>query len=444
VSVRQIARLPELIGSRRLSFIIIGLLAAYYVSLLIFSTMVHPAGVIGIAKTVPFQVLYIALFANLLACTLRRTPRWIRRCMKGTAVADDATPDRIIAFSDLSREQALDAAAKALEAEKYSLTRDGELAGGVRGRFGALGSLVSHWGMVIVLVGAFLSLNHRFVGEALVSEGDKFWGTAREYTSFNPPTSFRQNAPKVSFRVDKVEAEFWEDKLLFTKLAAQMHSPADSKGEPVVVRINEPIFSNWYTTSVRLTGYGFSPKYVLRNDMGKELESSWVNMSIFPPGSEDSFRVQMIPHRFYVKLYPDYRQKEGKPDTASMNLNNPVFHLKVASHKIVTFDGLLLPTQRADVEGYSLAFEGMKKWATVQVVKDAGYPAIFVGTLLICIGNLWRFVFFRRDIVAKPGPGGQSLFVYCRADSLSLSDRWAEAPLAAIEKALADASRNNE
>lgn len=431
---RHFSRIPDLIGSRSLSFVLVGVLATWYVLLLIFSMKVHAEGVINISRTLPFKVLYGLLFANLLACTLRRTPSFFRRCGRKAAVGDGAEPAARIGLAGTV--QGLEPVERLLRKRRYAVTKEAGVLNAVNGRFSVLGSLLSHWGMVILLLGVVISLNTRFTGEAHVAEGDRFWGTAREYMSYDPPTSFRQWAPKVSFRVEKVEAEFWEDKLLFTRLAAYVRSPVDSKEKPVEVRINEPLFSDFYSTSLRVTGYGFAPLYVLRNERGKELESSYVSLAIFPPGSEDSFKLNMIPHRFYVKLYPDYRQKQGRPSSASMNLKNPVFHLKAAGHKIVTYDGLLLPYQRADVEGYSIAFEQMKRWVTIQVVRDRGYPVIFVGACLICLGSLWRFGLPRRDVVVRMSDDGTEMLVYCRADSLLPSEDWAGETVKGLEQEL--------
>lgn len=445
---KRFSRIPDFIGSRLLSFILVGVLVSYYILLLVFSVKVHLETVINISQGLPFKILYGALFANLMVCTVRRTPAYIRRCRKAAVIQEDADRTYIVDAGALDGDTAAARMAEFFKKKRFAVVPGGEepardesatqgwRVSAVRRRFSPLGSLVSHWGMVITLLGVVVSLNTHFIGEALLPEGAKFWGTAADYTSYDPPTGFRQHAPKVSFRVGKVEAEFWDGKLLFTRLEADLTSPADGKGEPFPVRINEPLFSSLYTTSVRLTGYGFAPFYVLRNPEGKELESSHVNLAIFPPGNEDSFRVQMIPHRFYVQLYPDYRQREGKPGTASMNLKNPVFHLKVASNKVVTFDGLLLPYQRADVEGYSLAFEGMKRWITVRVTRDAGYPVIFAGCCLICFGTAWRFAFPRKDVAVRPADDGRSLLVTGRADSTLLSSRWMDDMAKGLESAV--------
>ena len=78
--------------------------------------------------------------------------------------------------------------------------------------------------------------------------------------------------PVSSFRVDDIRPEFWRGELLFTSLEADLTL---ASGRQATTRINRPLWQGW-GTFLRLSGFGYTPRYELQDRRGQVLGSTFV------------------------------------------------------------------------------------------------------------------------------------------------------------------------
>lgn len=401
-------RFWDFLGSRDLSVFILVMGCAYALILIIFATLVPTPWVNRIAWLLPFKILYLLFFVNLIICEIKWIPVVIRRCRK---LRPPETPEDLQRFRHKITVQSSELRVQSLE--RYLRWRGykiqwsgarGQLLHAYKGRFSPLGNLLFHFGFIFLLLGVWIGSTKSFEGSAMLMEGQDFMGTGAEYSIAASTTQ----PPPVSFRVEKISPQYWEDKLLFTDLKADVRYPSKEGIESGVVRMAQPLRING--SKVAINGVGFVPRYILKDKNGMELDSGYVRLNIFPPGTEDHFQIPGYPHQIFVSFYPDHEIKEGKVINRSMNPVNPAYYIKVFRNKVISYSGIIRPGEEANFEGLRLSFPEFKYFGVFRIVKNPGFAYIWVAFILFCAGLVWRLLFYRREVVIIRADEGISLY----------------------------------
>ncbi|MDO8446236.1 MAG: cytochrome c biogenesis protein ResB [Deltaproteobacteria bacterium] len=422
VDIRPIyKRIWDFLGSRDLSVFIFVMGMTYFLILAIFGIVAPLPSVTNISKLLPYKVLYILFFINLLICEIKWIPVIIRRCRKPRPpeTADEMARfrDKIVVSGQWSVASGLE---KYLRRRGYKIQGSGVSGQGsenpsllaprsslllyaYKGRFSPIGNLLFHISFLFLLIGVGLSIFYRFDGTLLVAEGQGISGEDAEYIS-STETEYA-SPPDISFKVEKITPAFWKDMLLFTDLKADM-SFDEGKGRGAI-RLSQPL--RIAGARVTITGIGITPLYILKDDQGMELARSYVNLSIFLPGSEGDFQILDSPYRVRVSFYPDFELKDGKGSTRSMNPVNPTFEVMVSKNWKRVFKGFLKPDEEARFDDLSLSFPEFKYNGIFRVVYDRGFVFIWTGFILMIAGLAWRLVVYRKEIVIWEEEGKVSL-----------------------------------
>lgn len=404
-------KLWDILGSRDLSVVIFVASLTYTLFLVVFGMVVPLPWVNNISKLLPFKVLYLLFFVNLIICEIKWIPVVIKRCEVLTPpdIATDLERFRHrveVRGSELNVQslarylrrrgyyvEGKSSTLKNLDSESFSPNAHypSLLLYAHRGRFSSIGNLFFHIGFLFLFVGVVSSLLLRFEGDLRLPEGYGFSGKANEYT-FISAAPF-SSIPNLSFLLNKIYPEFWEGKLLFTGL----------KGE---VQYEDGTGSIFLSSALRISGarvtlknIGLTPMYVLKNKEGNEIDAADVNLAIFVPGTEDHFLMPGFPHQIFVAFYPDYDVVDGKILNRSMHIKNPVYAVKIFRGRIPVYSGFIKPGEEALFEGLRLSFPEMRYWGEFKIVKDPGFPFIWTAFILFVTGLVWRLVFYKREVV---------------------------------------------
>jgi len=131
-----------------------------------------------------------------------------------------------------------------------------------------------------------------------------------------------------------------------------------------------------------ISEFGYSPRFVLYDENGKTLDSSFVYLKLFPPGSEDYFRL-FSPLTYYVRYYPD-GAVEGEPAH---------YAVRVARNKDLIFDRDVKPGEKFSFENASMSFPEIRRWTKLRLRSNPGRPLVFAGLAGVIIAML---LFIRR------------------------------------------------
>ena len=243
--------------------------------------------------------------------------------------------------------------------------------------------------------GAFFLVAAGFVGTLLARQETKvrvavdedYTAAQGQVVESSEPKALGTGVPELSFRVESVEPEFWGEMLLFTELKAQLAFPDGSRA---TTRINRPLWLGW-DTFLRLSGFGYAPRYELKGGAGESLDSAFVKLNVFPPGQRDWFVPQGWPHRIYLEVFPDYEPgPNGAPGTKTLNLRNPALAVRVLRGKADLGSALLQGTESIEYEGLRLNFPEIHVWGEFSIVRDPGAPLLFLGYGFGLAGLIWK------------------------------------------------------
>lgn len=392
--------LLPLLASWRLSVVLTVALAVDYAHLVVFARS-SPAEVVGnIASLAPFWAVYALLLLNTGTCLWLRLPQLRRELSPGPQA--HGPPSWELPAPGLDA-----AAARAL---LHRLGYRGGAAApervwGLKRRGAGLGTYLFH-GSFFVLLAAFattLAFREEFRLVAVVGE---------EYTGDRAQVLARQGSPVITlglpplrFTHQKLEPEFWNDQLLFTRLVSTLKLEDGSEGQTA---INRPLWLS-FGQFLRLSSFGYAPRYELRATDGHVIDSAILRLNVFPPGARDHFRPEQLPHRFYLQLYPDLELEGGQPGTRSMNLVNPGIQVHVQRGRVDLGGRLLRQGEAYAFEGMSVRFPEVRYWGEFVLLRDPGAPVLGFGFLMALAGLALRVRGRRAEADWVPGDGGGTL-----------------------------------
>jgi hypothetical protein len=378
-------RIPDVgrgLGSWRLSIVLMVLAGLYYGLLAIWATSSPPHVVQNIGSLIPFWALYALLLINTVVCLWTRLGALKRDVSPGPSL-NRAAPEWEWPTGELD----LEAMRERLRRLGYRTRSTGEGGlWGVRRRFAALGTYLFHGAFLLVAAGFLLGLLMRHEATVWVAVGEEFTGQPEQFLSQSPPRLLAVGLPARSFRVTGITPGFWRDQLLFTDLQADLEMPG---GGTVTTRINRPVWWDW-CSFLRLSGFGYAPRYEITDRAGVVLDSAFVKLNVFPPGQRDFFKAAHYPHRLYVAVLPDFALVDGEPATRSLNLAHPAVVLQVLRGKVDAGGATLPPGGRFTFEGLTVRFPEIRYWGEFSIVRDPGIPVLFAGYLVGLAGLVLR------------------------------------------------------
>ncbi|HEX3032930.1 MAG TPA: cytochrome c biogenesis protein ResB [Bacillota bacterium] len=428
-------KLYRLLGSRNASVLTFTMLILLFlVWLLPFQIYGVPAQVVrNIANNQwLFRIPYLLFFLNALLCLLQSLPTNLRRMSHPIALPDRDRMQQLpltatlIAGAYAARGPGesvppggphgdLKGIKQVLRRHGFFTLRQNETSlAACTNRYSPLGNLLLHASFFLIPLGIFISLYTAFSGYAVVTEGQTFnAGEKASYVNLEPTINGANHPalPPVSFRLDAVRPVFWEDKLLFSDLSAGVTYEEEGISRYKIIRLNSP----WYYRGnfIALRGFGYAPYYVFKDKAGQVLDESFVNLKVFPSGFEDSFTVKDFAYRINVTIYSDYTVKNGKFETKTQNLANPILLVKLTDDKNkIKYEKAVLPGDPLYYNGYSLLFPEICYYGEFSIFHDPGIWVVFSGLLMACLGLIIKLGFYRREF-----------YVMVCADSLLLAGR---------------------
>ncbi|MEK6607603.1 MAG: cytochrome c biogenesis protein ResB [Myxococcota bacterium] len=360
----------RLLGARAATpYLLLGY-GAFLVLLAVWSLRTPPATVGAIARLAPFGLIYAVAAAHLVACLILSWPALRQRISLAVPAGESGVP------IDLRAHELAAAAGRArLRLRWTESERAGVLS---RHRFAPLGTVVSHGALLLLPLALAASRATRFRGDAWIVEGHAFGGTRDEYVHVEPGGDFAARAPDVRFQVEAVEAKFWGRRLFFTDLRALVVPPG---GRSAWMTLAQPLRLGGARVSIH--GFNVTPSFELVRADGVLLESGDLNLRLFPPGAEDSFRLPPLPHRFWVRL----RDADG-----GYAMTRPRLHVAVTMGKQLVAHGWRAPGEPIAFDGFRLTLPAVRRGGEIMVHRDLGYPLAWLALALLLAGAATRIL----------------------------------------------------
>ena len=390
-----------------------------------------------------FAATYLLLFVSLAGCVLPRS----RAHWAASRARPPAAPrhlDRLPASESWTTVTApadvVEAARKALRSKGFRVDvgPDAGAGGSVAGEKGYLretGNLVFHLALLLLLVAVALGNLLGFQGSVLVTEGNGFSNTVSAYDTVKQGAAF-DNDSLVPFTVtlEDLAVRYEQD-------GPQRGAPRDFQGQVSftespeasarrqVLRVNHPLVIDG--TKVFLLGNGYAPEFTVRDGTGEVVFSGPApflprdgnNTStgvVKVPGATPTqlgFQGLFLPSaalhptRGPISVFPDDRLPRAVLTawTGDLGLDTgaaqSVYRLDTRDMTQVLRDGRPLAQSLApgatmalpDGAG-SITFDGVRRWASLQVSDDPGKEPALVAAIAALTGLMLSLFVRRRRV----------------------------------------------
>ena len=225
--------------------------------------------------------------------------------------------------------------------------------------------------VLLIVSGLWLSYLTRFSGEVVLTEGQTFYSGHNDYI---PETVYRgrfSTIPEIALKLDKVMPSFSSDGQKLTRLKASFELPGKENKDADEFIITDGLPRLMDGSLFCINNLGYSPRYSLKSKEGKILDSSFMYMKLFPPGSEDSFRL-LSPLTYYVRYYPSGH--DGGTE--------PLIGLRIVRNKDIVFDEKIKLLEDAVFENSRISFDEVRHWSILTITHDRGIMLYMPGFIL--------------------------------------------------------------
>ncbi len=286
--------------------------------------------------------------------------------------------------------------------------QEGHLLVASRGPLGFVGSIVFHFGLLLVLVGVAVSSATRANAELMLVEGFPVELGPEAVVHATRPTAFETlRGTKVSIR--DFAAEFTRG-FQPVDFASVFEVTQGGARREEVVRVNEPVWLEDF--QLTLHRYGFAPELVVTNRLGHEILAGASILTVLPPGTEDALALP-DGSELRIALFPDHFLRGGKDASRSLAAVNPVLGVRWVRTGAEVRRARVGVGGEADLGDIRVSFPALRYWADFLVGRDLGLWWIAFGAGLVSLGLGARFLFDPQTIhiTATPRRGGTSLVV---------------------------------
>ncbi|MBI5640914.1 MAG: hypothetical protein HZA17_10860 [Nitrospirae bacterium] len=267
--------------------------------------------------------------------------------------------------------------------------------------------ILFYMGIILTIIGILVSSQMRFEGRIYLPEGESFSGDARGYIEGSVYAGKRSFPPAMKLHMTNISPFFRGGRFGSGSIASELLYTGVGNKYEKKMKINSAVPVLADGVFFRIRSFGYAPFYRLTDSSGKLLDEAYPMLRLFPPGAEDSFRVEKQPYTFYMKYYPDRAVIRDKKIPIPEQGKGGLYKLRVARNLEVVFNGYVVPNEIYQVDSTYISFEDLRKWAEIEIVKDYGIFMIAPGLLMIFVSILlgWR----RKTNVPKEVFGKESV-----------------------------------
>ncbi len=270
---------------------------------------------------------------------------------------------------------------------------------------GSWGKTVFHIGLLILVIGGFISNGLKMSGYIMLAEGESCREEHAGYTDITEGALFNEGMHQ-GFQITLLKQNPVFDKQGNLDYTSSQVALTDDKGNNLVThwveRGSPLIYKNYRFFHYRV---GFAPQIVIKDSQGKVLFQTYLllNTNSDEGGKKETYAVsdQDLPGTSYkvnLQFVPNGKDADGELTQVSDTLANPMIKVEIfdsgTGQKIV--GGIITKSEVVNLDsGKSFQFgPEIKRWVGLEVVNDPGAGVLFVGAAVALIGIIMFFSTF--------------------------------------------------
>ena len=278
---------------------------------------------------------------------------------------------------------------------------------GSRGNRGFWGSVLLHLSILLVSAAVVLGRFASFSASIHLTEGQAFDARTDRYGVLQAGAWYSPPPEPLTFRVARIEPQHRVNGS--TTVATVVEPTVEGKATrffpPVPVYLNHGLRHAGVTIH-QGANIGYAPQLVLEDAEGKNLIAGFLRLttSTSPANGSEIHRDFVEPRRglrVVLELLPDAVYRNGVYSARSSEPRNPVLHVTVQEDKTALFDRFVPMQGTATEAGYTVHFDGLRRWSQIDVVDDPAPIFLVAATLLGSLGLGLRLLCVRRRVVVS-------------------------------------------
>jgi len=286
-----------------------------------------------------------------------------------------------------------------------------------KGQLGQWGSVLFHFSLLILLIGALVSAWTRTEGNFILTEGQTFKGTPAEFLSQRSAPLPWTGRGELNVILERFVPNFGESPTYASEI---LFSNAVGETEHQTVRTFQAI--SYAGRTFYQNDHGFSPRFIVKTDRGLSFFDGFValasNVTEKTVHYENVFEIPAAGLKVEGQLFPDAVQKIGRWQTLSPLPKKPVFFARIEERGLPVFEGPISLGETLVLKDLQISFSELRYWSGLQMVTDLGIPILYTGFLFGCIGLALRILSSRESLWLKtvPSAGGTTLVLFGTAE----------------------------
>lgn len=269
-----------------------------------------------------------------------------------------------------------------------------------KGSIGFWGSILFHLGIILVVIGFFVTFQTRWAVMSRFTEGVETDVYSQSEKLFGAPPQVRLG--RVMVTLDNFTAAFSQGK--FDQDFSGQVSISDEWGkrQSFPIAVNQPVkFSGLDLTLQR---YGVAPYLNIVDADGNSVIKGYANLRLLDPKKEDSLNLNPEGDVIYFSFFSDYHETEGGGFEGDWTyvIKKPALALRLVNRENKEAGRLFIPLGTTGQLGpYTVSFPDLKLWAGIQVGQESGQELLMLGFLLVNLGVALRFIFPDKKLWAR-------------------------------------------
>jgi len=264
---------------------------------------------------------------------------------------------------------------------------------GVKHRTAPLGFLLFHLSFFLICGGGTLIYYTRFVGTAVLAEGQDFSGEYKQVLR-QPPVG---SAPELQFSLEEADPRFERGEPTHLSATFRVFQAGTSVRQEASV--NHPV--EWGPVRILVEQAGLAPVLWLQDDRGYTLDR--VAVAAVTRGEQPT-EVMLAGGRYRIEISPwgateSFPRREQLRDTATrLAVWSTPLAPELAHEAERVFEGELRAGEAVAIGKDRLVLQELRYWVGVRVVSERGGSVLIAGFVALIVGLTWRMLLYRREV----------------------------------------------
>lgn len=191
------------------------------------------------------------------------------------------------------------------------------------------------------------------------------------------------------------------------------------------VRIYSPSYLSGYY--LLLYRFGIGPEIRVQDATGQDIYRSSLFMNLLPVGRQDFFEVPGLPYTFSLEILKGPVKLKREMIT-SKDVHHPIYLLRIFRDKKEVFEQVVKPDGIVKYQDFVITIPRTRFWVGVGIIKDWGVPVVALGLTVSLIGLFFwlvlKVIINREELFFVLEPEGKYNRLYLGMKSERVKSWW--------------------